>query len=88
MIDVNAILKKAEDVGASDVHFISGLKPIIRVYRELVTINEAEEISKDDIWDVYDYFLQALFFRNTMVIHKPIATNNSICNYISINNEK
>ena len=42
MIDVNAILKKAEDVGASDVHFISGLKPIIRVYRELVTINEAE----------------------------------------------
>ena len=38
MIDVNAILKKAEDVGASDVHFISGLKPIIRVYLSLIHI--------------------------------------------------
>ena len=81
MIDVNAILKKAEDVGASDVHFISGLKPIIRVYRELVTINEAEEISKDDIWDVYDYFLQGSvekdkFFRENKVLDCSAIFNN------------
>ena len=70
MIDVNAILKKAEDVGASDVHFISGLKPIIRVYRELVTINEAEEISKDDdLMEAVEKIKDATFDINTIGLY-------------------
>ena len=58
MIDVNAILKKAQDSKASDVHFISGLKPILRINRDLTTAEEFDTITESDMWDVYDYFLQ------------------------------
>ena len=48
-MDVNGILKKAEDLRASDAHFISGLKPILRINRELVTLDEFNVITKDDM---------------------------------------
>lgn len=57
MIDINAILKKAEEVRASDIHFICGLKPYLRVNRDLVALDNAEVLVESDMWDIYDYFL-------------------------------
>ena len=33
-MDVNSILAEAKKLDASDVHFITGIKPIIRVNRD------------------------------------------------------
>ena len=57
-MDVNAILAEAKKMKASDVHFIPGIKPKIRVNRDLMELEQYEPISKDDILEVYDYFLK------------------------------
>ena len=58
MIDVNEILKDAKERGASDVHFICGLKPMLRINRDLTSIEEKDIITEQDMWDIYDYFLK------------------------------
>ena len=73
MIDVNAILAKAKKEGASDAHFIPGIKPTLRINRDLVELEDYEIISKEDILDVYDYFLKGnldkdKFFRDNKVL--------------------
>lgn len=73
MINVNQIIKMGEEKGASDVHFISGLKPILRINRDLIPVEESPIISKDDMWDIYDFFLSGnverdKLFRETKVL--------------------
>lgn len=58
MIDVNNVLKNAKEREASDVHFISGLKPMVRINRDLLEVEESDVITNDDMWDIYDYFLR------------------------------
>ena len=58
MIDVNKILRKARESEASDVHYISGLKPMLRIHRDLVECEDCDVITKDDMWEIYDYFLR------------------------------
>ena len=72
-MDVNGILSEAKKIGASDVHFIPGIKPKIRVNRDLIELEGYEVISKDDILEVYDYFLKGNvdkdeFFRKNKVL--------------------
>lgn len=72
-MDVNAILSEAKRLGASDVHFIPGIKPKLRVNRDLIELEQCTEISKDDILEVYDYFLKGNvdkdnFFRENKVL--------------------
>lgn len=57
-MNVDEILKKANEQRASDAHFVSGLKPILRINRELVTLEEYDKITDDDMWDAYDFFLK------------------------------
>lgn len=58
MIDVNNILKVAKEREASDIHFICGLKPMLRINRDLTSLEEAQPITEQDMWDIYDYFLK------------------------------
>ena len=58
MVDVNKILKTAKDKNASDVHLICGLKPILRIYRELIPIDELDILEEDDMYEIYDYFIR------------------------------
>ena len=58
MIDVNAVLDKGKALKASDAHFINGLKPMLRVNRDLIEFEDSDIITKDDMWDIYDYFLK------------------------------
>ena len=43
MIDIDKILRTAKEKDASDVHLISGIKPTLRIRRELVECPESEK---------------------------------------------
>lgn len=51
------IIATAKRLDASDVHFICGLRPMLRIHRDLVEDTEENVLTKQDLWDVYDFFL-------------------------------
>ncbi len=57
-MDINGILREAQERRASDAHFVSGLKPVLRINRELISLENFDVITNDDMWDAYDYFLK------------------------------
>ena len=58
MIDIDKIIETAKEKDASDVHLIYGIKPILRIRRDLVEIEEYEALTEDDMMDIYDYFVR------------------------------
>lgn len=58
MININRILDRAIAEDASDVHLINGLKPILRIARELKLMEEENVIESDEIYSAYDYFIR------------------------------
>lgn len=58
MIDIDRILSIAKKKDASDVHLICGMKPILRILRDLILIEDMEELTIDDMNDAYDYFVK------------------------------
>ncbi len=58
MINIDEILKKAKELDASDVHLVSGLKPMLRISRELKPIEEMDELEEDNMYEIYDYFVR------------------------------
>ena len=72
MINVNEIINKAVESNASDIHFISGLKPTLRINRDLIPIEEEKIISDDDMWDIYDFFLSGNVDRDKLFREKKV----------------
>ena len=73
MINVKKVIEQASKLKASDMHFIPGLKPMIRYNRDFIEAKDTDVITKDDIWDVYDFFLRGnvekdKFFREHKVL--------------------
>ncbi len=58
MVDIDKILNEAIRKDASDVHLISGIKPILRIKRELVEAENSKELTNDDMIEIYDYFVR------------------------------
>ena len=58
MISIEAAIKEAIDKDASDVHFIKGIKPTMRIRRELLPIKGTDVLTDDDMYDIYDYFIR------------------------------
>ncbi len=58
MVHIDKILEEAKERDASDVHLICGLKPMLRIIRELVEVTEADVLSEEDMNDIYDYFIR------------------------------
>lgn len=58
MVNIDKILKKAIELDASDIHLIAGIKPILRVRRDLIHVEEFEELTEDDMLEIYDYFVR------------------------------
>lgn len=58
MVDIDRILKNAIEKEASDIHLIAGIKPTLRVYRELETCEDFNVLSKEDMFEIYDYFIR------------------------------
>ena len=58
MIDIEKVLNQAIKEDASDVHLIAGIKPILRIRRDLIEVEECEIISEEDMLEIYDYFVR------------------------------
>lgn len=58
MIAIEKILKIAKEKDASDIHLICGLKPILRIIRDLVAIEELSILTEEDMYEIYDYFVR------------------------------
>lgn len=58
MLNMNKVLDTAIEKDASDVHLIYGLKPMIRVARELKEVEDQDIIGEEELYEAYDYFVR------------------------------
>lgn len=58
MLNMNKVLDEAIEKDASDVHLIFGLKPVLRVARELQESETADVLGEDELYEAYDYFVR------------------------------
>lgn len=58
MLNINKVLDVAIEKDASDVHLIYGLKPILRVSRELKEIEDQDVVEENELYEAYDYFVR------------------------------
>lgn len=58
MVDIDKIINIAKERDASDVHLIFGIKPILRIRRDLIELEEFDALSEDDMMEIYDYFVR------------------------------
>ena len=57
MINIDKIIAQAIEKEASDIHLMSGLKPMFRIARSLVEMENSNVIKDDDMYDVYDHIV-------------------------------
>ncbi len=64
-MDINAVLKKAVEMKASDLHMKVGLPPIVRRFGSLIPMRDMERLKNDDIssviYSIMDQYQQAKF---------------------------
>lgn len=58
MIDIDKIMYLAIKKDASDIHLIAGIKPVMRVRRDLINYEEFDILTEEDMWEIYDYFVR------------------------------
>lgn len=58
MIEIDKLFDKAIAEDASDIHLICGLKPMLRITRDLIAVEEFKILQDDDMIDLYDYFVR------------------------------
>lgn len=58
MIAIQKALDIAKEKDASDIHLICGLKPMLRITRELIPIEEMEVLTEEDMYEIYDFFVR------------------------------
>ena len=58
MVFIENIIKEAIKKDASDIHLMKGLKPILRINRSLVEIEDVEPLDEGELYDVYDYIVK------------------------------
>lgn len=46
MINIDKVLKTAKEKDASDIHLIYGLKPMLRIARDLIPVKEVDELTR------------------------------------------
>ena len=54
MIDIDKILSTAKEKDAADVHLICGLKPMLRIRRNLIEYDCPAPLTEDDMYEIYD----------------------------------
>lgn len=58
MVQIDKIIDEAIERDGSDVHLICGLKPMLRIVRDLVEIEDQEVLTEEDMSEIYDYFIR------------------------------
>ena len=64
MLNIDKILDIAIEKDASDVHLISGLKPILRVSRELQLLEDQDVLDDNNMYEMYDYFVSGNIYKD------------------------
>ena len=57
-MNMDKVLDKAIELDASDVHMICDNKPMLRIARELIPIEEMDVLTQDDMNEIYDYLVR------------------------------
>ena len=58
MVLIERIIPEAMEKGASDIHVLQGLKPILRISRDLVEIQDLDVLDEGELYEVYDYIVR------------------------------
>ncbi len=58
MINVEKVLDFAIEHDASDIHFICGLNPMVRIIRKLEPVENTEVLTEEDMNEIYDYLIR------------------------------
>ncbi len=58
MIQIEKILDYAIEKDASDIHFICGIKPMLRIIRDLVEVEDVDVLTPEDMNEIYDYLVR------------------------------
>ena len=58
MIDIDKIMYLAMKKDASDIHLIAGIKPVMRVRRDLINYEDFDILTEEDMWEINDYFVR------------------------------
>ena len=58
MVLIESIIQEALDRDASDIHLMNGLRPILRIARDLVEIPNIDVMDEETLYEVYDYIVR------------------------------
>ena len=64
MVEMEKILKQAIKKDASDIHLIYGIKPMLRVTRELMPVEGVDVLTEDDMNEIYDYLVRGNVYKD------------------------
>ncbi len=64
MLNINKVLDIAIENDASDVHLINGLKPIMRIARDLKAMEGEDILTETELYEAYDYFVRGNIFKD------------------------
>lgn len=57
-MNMDRVLDLAIERDASDIHLVAGNKPILRIARELIPIDEFDVLTAEDMSEIYDYLVR------------------------------
>lgn len=66
MIQIEKILDYAIAKDASDIHFICGIKPMLRIIRDLREVEDADVLTEEDMNEIYDYLVRGNIDKDTV----------------------
>lgn len=66
MILIEKIIQEAIDRKASDIHLLNGLRPILRVSRDLIEVPDTEILDENTLYEIYDYIVGGNVLKDEM----------------------
>lgn len=58
MVQIEDLIDIAIEKGASDIHLMCGIKPMLRIIRKLEPIEKYEELKEEDMLEIYDFLIR------------------------------
>ena len=58
MVNMDKVIEQAIEKDASDIHLVSGLKPMYRIARALVEMESGTVLKAEDMYEIYDYIIK------------------------------
>ena len=65
-MNMDKIFEQAIERDASDIHLIAGNKPMLRIARELVPVEDTEVLNENDMNEIYDYLVRGNIDKDEM----------------------